>query len=69
MEVILAGHNIDYDIIRRIAAEYPGRQDMIRETAAGMIAKGRKIMPLTLILATGKDGFDALHEKTFAGDG
>jgi len=39
MDVILAGHNIDYDIIREIAAEYPQRQDLTPETVAAAYAR------------------------------
>ncbi len=31
-----------------------------------MVAAGREVMPLTLILAAGKDGFDALRTEVFA---
>ena len=39
MDVILAGHNIDYDIIREIAAERPERQDLTPETIAAAYAR------------------------------
>ena len=39
MEVILAGHNIDYEIIREIAAEHPERQDLTPETVAAAYAR------------------------------
>ena len=38
----------------------------IRETAAQMVASGRSVMPLALMLAAGKDGFDALRTEVFA---
>ena len=38
----------------------------IRETAERMVAQGREVMPLTLILAAGKDGFDDLRARVFA---
>jgi hypothetical protein len=34
-----------------------------------MVAQGREVMPLTLTLAAGKDGFDALCARVFAGEG
>jgi thymidylate synthase ThyX len=40
----------------------------IRETAVEMVARGREVMPLTLILAAGKDGFDTLFAEAFAGE-
>jgi len=38
----------------------------IRETAERMVKLGKKTMPLTLMLATGKDGFTFLYSKVFA---
>lgn len=40
----------------------------IRETAERMVDLGKKAMPLTLMLATGKDGFASLYNQTFAGE-
>ncbi len=37
----------------------------IRETAARMVRLGKKVMPLTLMLATGKDNFAALYNDLF----
>ena len=37
----------------------------IRETAARMVRLGKKVMPLTLMLATGKDTFAALYNELF----
>jgi thymidylate synthase ThyX len=51
----------------RVRADGSAQWD-IRETAERMVAQGRKVMPLTLILAAGKDGFDALHARFFGGD-
>jgi flavin-dependent thymidylate synthase len=53
--------------ISRVRADRHAQWD-IRETAIQMVAEGRRIMPLTLILAAGKDGFDALHAQVFAGE-
>src|SRR3989339_496886 len=39
MDVILAGHNIDFDIIREIAAEHPERRDLTPETVAAAYAR------------------------------
>ncbi|MHB9097085.1 MAG: FAD-dependent thymidylate synthase [Syntrophales bacterium] len=50
--------------LSRVRADRHAQWD-IRETAAQMVAEGRKVMPLTLTLATGKDGFDALYSRTF----
>lgn len=37
----------------------------IRETAERMVYLGKREMPLTLMLATGKDGFASLYDQTF----
>ncbi|MDO8722673.1 MAG: FAD-dependent thymidylate synthase [Syntrophales bacterium] len=37
----------------------------IRQTAAKMTEAGRKVMPLTLMLASGKDDFNRLYDKVF----
>ncbi|MBU2027523.1 MAG: FAD-dependent thymidylate synthase [Proteobacteria bacterium] len=51
--------------LARVRADRHAQWD-IRETALQMVAAGRKVMPLTLMLAAGKDGFDALCARTFA---
>jgi flavin-dependent thymidylate synthase len=53
--------------LARVRADRHAQWD-IRETAERMVEQGREAMPLTLILATGKDGFDALYARVFAGD-
>ena len=50
----------------RVRADRHAQWD-IRRTALQMVAEGRKVMPLTLLMAAGKDGFDALYERTIAG--
>lgn len=50
--------------LARVRADRHAQWD-IRETAEQMTAKGREVMPLTLMLAAGKDGFDALYGKVF----
>jgi flavin-dependent thymidylate synthase len=52
--------------LARVRADRHAQWD-IRETAAQMVAEGRIVMPLTLMLAVGKDGFDALYARTFPG--
>ncbi len=52
--------------LARVRADGHAQWD-IRETAMQMVAEGRKVMPLTLMLAVGKDGFDALYNRTFPG--
>lgn len=37
----------------------------IRQLTEGMLKKAKKVMPLTLLLAGGKDSFSALYKKTF----
>jgi flavin-dependent thymidylate synthase len=51
--------------LARVRADRHAQWD-IRETAERMTAQGREVMPLALILATGKDGFDALYGKVFS---
>ncbi|MBN2438265.1 MAG: FAD-dependent thymidylate synthase [Deltaproteobacteria bacterium] len=51
--------------LARVRADGHAQWD-IRETAGRMVARGREVMPLTLILAAGKDGFDALYARVFA---
>jgi flavin-dependent thymidylate synthase len=53
--------------LARVRADGHAQWD-IRETALQMVNEGRKVMPLTLMLATGKDGFDSLYSRTFAGE-
>ena len=53
--------------LTRVRADHSAQWD-IRETAERMVAQGRKVMPLTLTLAAGKDGFDALCARVFAGE-
>lgn len=53
--------------LARVRADGHAQWD-IRETAGGMVALGRKAMPLTLLLAAGKDGFDALYARVFDGN-
>ncbi len=53
--------------ISRVRADRHAQWD-IRETAVRMVAEGRKVIPLTLLLAAGKDGFDSLYARVFAGE-
>ena len=53
--------------LARVRADRHAQWD-IRETAERMVAQGQEVMPLTLILAAGKDGFDALYARVFAGE-
>jgi flavin-dependent thymidylate synthase len=52
--------------IARLRADRHAQWD-IRETAEKMITLGKRVMPLTLMLATGKDGFNSLYDQAFAG--
>ena len=54
--------------LARVRADGHAQWD-IRETAVRMVALGRKAMPLTLLLAAGKDGFDALYAQVFDDNG
>jgi flavin-dependent thymidylate synthase len=51
--------------LARVRADRHAQWD-IREIAIAMVAQGRAVMPLTLLLAAGKDGFDALRERTYS---
>ncbi|MBE0558871.1 MAG: FAD-dependent thymidylate synthase, partial [Proteobacteria bacterium] len=51
--------------IARVRADRNAQWD-IRETASQMVAAGREVMPLTLMLAAGKDGFDAIRAGVYA---
>lgn len=53
--------------LARVRADRHAQWD-IRETAERMVEQGREAMPLTLMLATGKDGFDALYAQLSAGE-
>lgn len=53
--------------LTRVRADRHAQWD-IRETAMQMVAEGRKVMPLILLLAAGKDSFDALYSRVFAGE-
>jgi len=50
--------------IARLRADRHAQWD-IRETAKKMIDLGKSVMPLTLMLATGKDDFSSLYRKIF----
>jgi flavin-dependent thymidylate synthase len=52
-----------YHLVRMRADEHA--QWDIRQLAEEMLKKAKKIMPLTLLLACGKDSFAALYKKTF----
>ncbi|HAJ27372.1 MAG TPA: thymidylate synthase (FAD), partial [Syntrophus sp. (in: bacteria)] len=48
----------------RLRADRHAQWD-IRDLTEKMLAAARQVMPLTLLLATGKDGFDALYRQTY----
>jgi len=50
--------------IARLRADRHAQWD-IRETAERMLGLGRRVMPVTLMLAAGKDSFDAVFERCF----
>ncbi|MBN1383116.1 MAG: FAD-dependent thymidylate synthase [Deltaproteobacteria bacterium] len=50
--------------VARLRADRHAQWD-IREAAEKMIALARKAMPLSLMMAVGKDGFDARHDQLF----
>ncbi len=54
--------------IARLRADAHAQWD-IRETTDRMLALARRIMPLTMMLATGKDAFSPLYEQHFPKDG
>ncbi len=53
--------------IARLRADHHAQWD-IRAIAEKIIALGREVMPLTLMLATGKDGFSELYHQTATSD-
>ena len=53
--------------LARVRADRHAQWD-IRDTALEMVARGRQVMPLTLTLAAGKDGFAAAFADAFAGE-
>lgn len=50
--------------IARLRADHHAQWD-IRETAQKMLRLGKEVMPLTLMLATGKDDFASLYDQAF----
>ncbi|MGA2331224.1 MAG: FAD-dependent thymidylate synthase [Syntrophales bacterium] len=53
--------------IARLRADTHAQWD-IRKTVEEMVKLGKKSMPLTLMLATGKDGFASLYNRVFASE-
>ncbi|MFZ2419220.1 MAG: FAD-dependent thymidylate synthase [Smithellaceae bacterium] len=51
--------------LSRLRADAHAQWD-IRDLAEKMLKQARKVMPLTLMTACGKDGFAALHKKVFS---
>jgi flavin-dependent thymidylate synthase len=51
----------------RVRADASAQWD-IRDTAVRMVEQGREAMPLTLMLAAGKDGFESLRARVFPGE-
>ncbi|MCL2669218.1 MAG: FAD-dependent thymidylate synthase [Syntrophaceae bacterium] len=51
--------------LARVRADRHAQWD-IRTLACEMVERAREVMPLTLLLAAGKDGFPALYERIFA---
>ena len=50
--------------IARLRADAHAQWD-IRRLSEKMLGQARRVMPLTLAMACGKDSFDALRRKTF----
>jgi flavin-dependent thymidylate synthase len=53
--------------VARLRADRHAQWD-IRETAERMLSLGRKVMPVTLMFASGKDSFAAIYERCFPED-
>jgi len=53
--------------IARLRADRHAQWD-IRETAEQMVKRGKEAMPLTLMMATGKDSFASLYNQVFASE-
>ncbi|MDD2275896.1 MAG: FAD-dependent thymidylate synthase [Smithellaceae bacterium] len=52
--------------LSRLRADAHAQWD-IRNLSESMLRQARRLMPLTLMMACGKDGFAALHKKAFPG--
>jgi len=52
--------------LSRLRADAHAQWD-IRNLSEKMLRQARRLMPLTLVMACGKDGFAALHQKVFPG--
>jgi len=52
--------------LSRLRADVHAQWD-IRNLSEKMLRQARRLMPLTLMMACGKDGFAALHQKVFSG--
>ena len=50
--------------IARLRADHHAQWD-IRNLAGEMIRQAREVMPLTLMMATGKDGYAPLYNETY----
>ncbi len=65
--VIMKTNAREFYHIVRLRADRHAQWD-IRETVERMLGLGRKVMPVTLMLAAGKDGFAALYGRCFPED-
>jgi thymidylate synthase ThyX len=51
--------------LARLRADAHAQWD-IRELSEKMLKQARKVMPLTLMMACGKDSFDNIYKKVFS---
>ena len=70
MHVILAGYNVDREVIEGLKKSSPFREDAtaqwdIRITAGAMSMLANKVMPLTCFLMGGKDSYSEIYEDIF----
>ncbi len=70
MHVILAGYNVDREVIEELKKNSPSREDAtaqwdIRRTAGAMSRLAKEIMLLTCLLIGGKDSYSEIYEDIF----
>ncbi len=70
MHVILAGYNVDREVIEELKKNSPPREDTtaqwdIRRTAGAMSRLAKEVMPLTCLLIGGKDSYSEIYEIIF----
>lgn len=70
MKVLLAGYNVDRDVLDELKRQAPPRLDAsaqwdIRALAAKMSRLAQKALPLTGMLLGGKDAYPGIYKRLF----